>query len=207
MIPIANTWTTTGRLLQPRADHHATLLTDGRVLVAGGRDESGALIATTEIYDPATGAWTSSGPLNLPRYFERSSWANQRPSPHRGRLYPGPKGQLPTHRAELFNPETGTWTFTGSMHEKRRNFSANLLNDGRVAAIGGTASRRQPAHALASIEVFDPVSGQWSLPTETLASPRYAHTATTLADGSIIIGGGLDFNTLLPSAELFVTPR
>ena len=63
----SGTWTATGSLATARDDHTATLLPNGKVLVAGGVDDSGAL-ASAELYDPASGTWTATGSLATARY-------------------------------------------------------------------------------------------------------------------------------------------
>src|SRR5262249_58403223 len=50
----------------PRGDHTATLLSDGKVLVAGGQN-NGSAISSAELYDPETGLWTPTGSMNTPR--------------------------------------------------------------------------------------------------------------------------------------------
>jgi len=69
--PIAHassgTWSATGSMSVARWDHTATLLPTGRVLVAGGTDlptSAGASLASAELYDPATGTWSATGPMS-----------------------------------------------------------------------------------------------------------------------------------------------
>src|SRR2546421_11117981 len=59
-------WEYTGSLNTARFHHTATLLPDGRVLVAGGEHRSIPL-PSAELYDPATGTWSQTGSLNTPR--------------------------------------------------------------------------------------------------------------------------------------------
>jgi hypothetical protein len=63
--PASGTWTATGSLNTSRFFHTATLLTDGKVLGAGGFF-SGSL-ASAELYDPASGTWSATGSLNTAR--------------------------------------------------------------------------------------------------------------------------------------------
>jgi N-acetylneuraminic acid mutarotase len=64
--PNTGTWSSTGRLNIPRADHTATLLPDGKVLVLGGEGHSGYL-GSSELYDPNTGKWNFTSNLSSPR--------------------------------------------------------------------------------------------------------------------------------------------
>ena len=64
--PASGTWTATGSLATARADHTATLLPNGKVLVAGGYC-SGGYLASAELYDPASGTWTATGSLATAR--------------------------------------------------------------------------------------------------------------------------------------------
>ena len=72
--PATGTWSVTGALNTPRLFHAATLLSDGRVMIAGGRHinfSSGTslLLNSAEIYDPAAGIWSTTASLNAPREF------------------------------------------------------------------------------------------------------------------------------------------
>jgi Galactose oxidase, central domain/Dockerin type I domain len=60
--PATGTWTATGSLATGRWNHTATLLPNGKVLVAGGQGDTGSL-ASAELYDPASGTWTATGSL------------------------------------------------------------------------------------------------------------------------------------------------
>src|SRR5438445_6332765 len=56
-----------GPLVVPRTAHAATALTDGRILITGGRDSAGSIVAVSEIFDPATDTSTASATLTTPR--------------------------------------------------------------------------------------------------------------------------------------------
>ena len=58
----------TGSMSTARNSHTATLLPNGRVLVAGGYGPDGTTaISSAELYDPDTGTWTNTGSLNSAR--------------------------------------------------------------------------------------------------------------------------------------------
>lgn len=201
--PTSGTWTTTGQLADARYDHTATLLSDGRVLVAGGRtgpSRYGPSLATAELYDPASGTWTGTGSLNTARRF------------HTGTLLPDGKvlvaGGVDSHdgylaSAELYDPQIGTWTPTAGLSTARVFHTATLLSTAKVLVVGGfNGSGRN----VASAELFDPSSGNWAA-TGSLITPRSSHTATLLNDGTVLVAGGFYYdgnsNTSLSSAELY----
>ena len=106
-----------------------------------------------------------------------------------------------TASAELYDPTTGTWTYTGSLHTGRYNHTATLLSDGRVLVVGGDGTFDS---YIASAELYDPATGNWTY-TGSLHTGRYGHTATLLADGRVLVVSG--YNGLsggfLLSAELY----
>ena len=195
--PGAGAWTVTGSLHTARLLHTATLLANGKVLVAAGNDYVTGFTTKAELYDPTTGTWTSTGNLNVGREDHAAMLLSD------GRvlvaggygLAAGNTGSLAS--AELYDPITGTWTFTGSLHTPRQSYSATLLSDGKVLVAGGFNS----GEALASAELYDPATGTWT-DTGSLNNARYSHTATLLADGKVLVAGGENL-TKLRSAELY----
>ena len=76
--PASGTWTATGRLNTARYIHTATLLQNGMVLVAGGRDSNFMASASAELYDPASGSWTATGSLNTARQLHTATLLQNR---------------------------------------------------------------------------------------------------------------------------------
>ena len=64
--PASGTWTATGSLGTARHRHTATLLPNGKVLVAAG-ESMVAVLSSAELYDPASGTWTATGSLGTAR--------------------------------------------------------------------------------------------------------------------------------------------
>src|SRR5262249_16140558 len=62
-------WNETGSLVDARFGQTATLLQNGKVLVAGGHDDRFAALASAELYDPANGTWTTTGSMGTAREF------------------------------------------------------------------------------------------------------------------------------------------
>src|SRR5215471_9043610 len=126
-------WTYTGNLNMARSGHTATLLPNGKVLVAGGVNSSGVLKGA-ELYDPASGQWRVTGSLNVPRkVFTATRLKNGQVLVAGGFSDFGSV----TNTAELYDPVTETWTMTGNLEELRAWHSAALLSDGRVLIAGG----------------------------------------------------------------------
>jgi Galactose oxidase, central domain/Kelch motif len=185
-------WEYTGSLKTARFHHTATLLPDGRVLVAGGEDRTDAL-ASAELYDLAAGTWSDTASLSTAR------------DSHTATLLPngmvlvagGKETDISLASAELYDPATGTWSTTGSLDTGRIWHTATLLLNGKVLVAGGS-----DAHfvQLVSAELYDPATGTWS-PTGSLNIARYDHTATLLPNGMVLVAGGNPGD--LDSAELY----
>src|SRR3974390_1950155 len=108
--------------------------------------------------------------------------------------------------AELYDPATETFSFTGPPVTGRLGATGTLLSDGRVLIAGGLAL---PAGSdgflslLDTAEIFDPVTGTFSS-TGTMVTARRGHTATLLADGRVLVAGGYSSHICFTaSAELF----
>src|SRR5689334_17614778 len=120
----------TGSLSTARTAYTATLLQNGKVLVAGGQD-AGGVLASAELYDPATGSWSATGSLHTGR-----KW-------HTATLLPNGKVLIAAGfdnnanfnglvSAELYDPTTGQWTLTGNLSGGRYSHTATLLSNGKV---------------------------------------------------------------------------
>jgi len=121
----------TGSLATARYFHTATLLPNGKVLVAGGAIGYTPL-ASAELYDPATGTWTATESLHTARFFHTATLL-----PNGKVLVAGGAGNGYLASAELYDPATETWTATGSLHTARDLHTATLLPNGKVLVAGG----------------------------------------------------------------------
>jgi Kelch motif len=137
------TFVPTGKMTIPRWLHTATLLKDGRVLIAGGEyapNPNGLPTqASAELYDPSTGSFSITGSMTTPREVHTATLLpDGRVLIAGGRQYIG-DGRLITilASAELYDPVTGTFTATGDMIEAQTSHAATLLNNGKVLINGG----------------------------------------------------------------------
>ena len=189
---LPNTFANTGSLAAARVVHTATLLPNGKVLVAGGSGNSG-FFASAELYDPASGTWTATGSLAAARQTHTATLL-----PNGKVLVTGGLNGSNLTSAELYDPASGTWTTTGSLAAARYRHTATLLPSGKVLVAGGTGN----SGYLASAELYDPASGTWAA-TGSLATARYLHTATLLPNGKVLVAGGQADGAYLASAELY----
>jgi hypothetical protein len=164
----------------------AILLPDGRVLIVGSVCGD-CYLEHEELYDPVTGTFKLTGTTHT---FD---CGNDISSGHTATLLANGKVLLTGGTNEncgyfslvkLYDPATGTFTFTGNMTTPRAGHTATLLPDGTVLVAGG-----QYIGAMASADVYDPATGTFSS-TGNMTTPRYAHTATLLPDGTVLLAGG-----------------
>ncbi len=194
----AGTWSSAGSMTTTRAYHTATLLSDGsdRVMVTGGFD-GGNYHASVELYDPADGGtWSTALSMAERRAAHTATLLSTGQVLVAGGVNSVKKGRggkisyvyLPS--AELYDPSGGTWSSTESMATGRYYHTATalVLDDGsRRVLVAGGYRIDDPA---AAAELYDPAEGgTWST-TSSMVEARYAHAATLLDDGKVVIAGG-----------------
>jgi hypothetical protein len=203
--PKTGTFSPTGSMTTAREDHTATLLADGRVLIAGGNDIGDHAVASAELYDPKTGTFTATGSMTTARGFPTATLL----ADGRVLMVGGDSGSwsfndLFLASAEIYDPKTGKFTATGSMTIGRVWHTATRLSDGRVLITGGCSDNTDQPF-LASAEIYDPKTGNFS-PTGAMSDRRLYHTATLLSDGRVLVaGGGGNYvvGGFLASAEIY----
>lgn len=188
-----NTWkfTSTGRMITPRRNHSATLLQDGRVLIAGGMNTAG-MVSTSEIYDPTTDSFAEVDDLNDER------WGHEAMLLRDGRvlIIGGRRGTIEADNmqyvttAETFDPAKGNFVAAGDTGLPSIQ-SAFLLTSGKVFLLSGK-----------DVAIYDPSTGTATRTGHSIGQNRLAYTITLLKDGRIMISGGL--KDLLSTDEVLV---
>ncbi|HJU24440.1 MAG TPA: kelch repeat-containing protein [Casimicrobiaceae bacterium] len=192
--PATGKWTLTAPPALARSDPTATLLNNGKVLVVGGDGDQSpypspslGLLGTCELYDPVTGTWSKTGSLNTPRDGFTATLL-----PNGEVLVAGgvDNADEALDTAEIYDPIKGTWRYTGSFGGARFYHAATRLADGKVLIVGGS-SDDVFLTAIGGATVYDPVTGTWS-GAGGLYTPRAQPTATSLANGNVLVAGGFD---------------
>lgn len=154
--PVVGVFTRTGSLNAARHGHTATLLPDGRVLIAGGSGP-GSNVRVTELFDPVTGSWLATGSLGVGRHLPAAALLSD------GRvLVAGGESAENVSRsslrsAEIFIPSTGRWARAADMSCPRSNLAMAALPAGEAIALAGDASfPGEPPKAQSCVEIFRP---------------------------------------------------
>lgn len=191
-------WGGTGNMTASRGGHTATLLANGKVLIAGGADTdpNGTGLASAELYDPGTGTFTQTQNMSVGRYLHTATLLQNGKVLIVGGALTSTSD--PDATAELYDPATGIFTMTGAMKTAREQHTATLLADGRVLIVGGATSAG-PSDPTATAEIYDPSTGSFSV-TGSMAAARSFHTATLLPSGNVLVAGGGDENS---TAEVY----
>lgn len=162
--PMSGMFTATGSMNSPRAAHTATLLSIGKVLIAGGVDDTGAVLNGAELFDPVAGKFTLTGTMTTARGGHRATLLGNGKVLLTGGI---DATGTPLATAELYDPIAGTFSAAATMSAARYNHVAVLLGDGTVLVAGGTGS----SFALSSAEVYDPVMNVFQ-PVGAMTTPR-----------------------------------
>ncbi|MFY9569808.1 MAG: kelch repeat-containing protein, partial [Blastocatellia bacterium] len=199
-------------MIEPRAEHTTTVLDNGKVLITGGIGANGQVLSTAELYDPGTGSFTVAGSLNTPRFGHTATLLSDGTV-----LIAGGYNAAALDNCEIFIPAGNNLPYSNAfvqvparMSAARAFHTATSLPGGYVLLAGGVSNAR----VLDTAEVFVPtpfapqlgqfVSGSNPLAPWKMSSSRHHHTATALADGTVLIAGGRDhLGNALRTAEFF----
>jgi len=194
--PTTNTWAETGKMSVPRRDHTATLLPNGKVLVAGGSPITGGngFMTSAEIFDPATGSWVATGSMSTKR--------------ETGSAHLLPSGKVLVvagyaSDAEVYDPAAGAWSAAGSLGQPYLTGNQTMaLSDGRVVVAGGTTSTT----VLANAKLYNPATNTMT-DIAPMSETRTFLQGVALLNGKVLVCGGsyLNGSTYVPraTAEVF----
>ncbi|WP_405057099.1 hypothetical protein OG474_30730 [Kribbella sp. NBC_01505] len=197
--PLAKTWKTQPKKLKAgRFAHSATVLPDGRVLVAGGKGTRGgradSLLSSVEIFNPADGTWSEAEPMIDARAGHQAVLLDQTKVLVIGGAVPTGTGtEVPSSYCELYDVTTGIWTAAEGMTAPRSGHQVTALDAKRVLVTGGDATSylvdgTYDPHSRGSAEVFE-LGGSWKQ-VAALPSGRSRHQAVLLRTGKVLVLGG-----------------
>ena len=178
--PTTGAWTPAGSMSVPRYGHTATVLPSGKVLITGGCTATACSTntASSELYDPASNTWSTTGSLNTARTYHTAVLLKTG-------MVLAVGGSGPLTSCELYNPSTGTWSYAASTSTGRYLNTITRLSDGKVLVTGGANGK----YPVSSAEIYNPTANTWTL-TGNMTIARYAHSATLLPDGTVLVAGG-----------------
>ncbi|HEU4395380.1 MAG TPA: kelch repeat-containing protein [Planctomycetota bacterium] len=174
-----------GDLATARRKHASATLKDLRVMVCGGFGPDGQTLNSVEIYDPAGRVWTAGTPMQVSRANHTATLLSN------GRVlvaagFTTDNGSLSwTLTAEIYDPATRTWSFTGTApNTPRGGHTATVMQNGRVLIAGGGAAGDPSA------EIYNPVTGAFSYPNSGPLEYRIFHAAALTKNGTVLLAGG-----------------
>jgi hypothetical protein len=182
--PSTGMFSPTGDMVTARTAYTGafTLLQDGKVLAAGGRESDGQALGSAEVYDPNTGKFAVTGNMSVARSGATGTLLNN----GKVLIAGGWNGQDLLASAEIYDPSTGTFTPTGSMNLPWAD-TATLLPNGKVLIIRGNPDGPPPY--LSSADLYDPASGTFTF-AGYVSTNHTGPTAVLLPNGSVLVAGG-----------------
>jgi hypothetical protein len=193
----SNKWLRSPPMYAQRASASVTTLANAQVLIAGGENAAAGHLASAELYDPSTVAWSAAGSMSIAR------WSHIAVPLMSGKvLVAGGDGSSysAVATAELFDPAANSWAPAANMTTAREGAAAALLPDGRVFVAGGDGIA-SGVDTSSTAEIYDPAANAWT-PAASMATPRSNFTATPLGNGKVLVAGGTLGVTSNP-AELY----
>lgn len=188
----------------PRMAFTATPLSNGKVLVAGGLDNSSNVLDSAEVYDPAERRFVAvANPMSDHRVFHTATLL-----PSGKVIVAGGATNLSgdtTNSADLYDPASNSFSPTSPMDHQRAAHSATLLPSGPLAGkvlITGGGGGSSVFFKDSSAELYDPASQQFLLLASFLNEPRALHTATLLDDGDVLLAGGFNGSVAISGGVL-----
>jgi N-acetylneuraminic acid mutarotase len=191
--PVAGNWFASGSsLLTARHSANGVLLPTGKVLVFGGVSTSGAIIASAELYDPASRTWSATGSMSIGRTLCKAVVLPNGRVLIAGGITGTFSSPAPVSSVEIYDPVTGSWSPTGSLSAERIDYAMSLLPNGKVLITGG--KRGGQLETTNTAELYDSDLGTWSS-TGSMTIARSGPAATVLPTGKVIVISGVGTRT------------
>ena len=197
-------WETTASLSKPREGPVVVPLRDGRALMTGGltgEEDGPSAYSSSYTFDPSTRSWSRSGLMHTARAGSAAAVLADGRVLVAGGLYIDKQNQgspRALDTSEIWDPTRNAWSQTGRLGRARIGASAVTLSDGRVLIVGGLPDARANV-SLATAEIFDPSTEQWSAAGEL----ESIHTGPLVAlpDGGAIVAGGVVSREVVEAGE------
>jgi len=191
--PSTSSFSSAGNMTIARYGHTMTLLTNGRVLIAGGETCSSSTsctaLNTAELYDPLVGSFTPTVPLHAARFNASAVRLNS----GLVMIVGGFNGSTYPAAAELYDPVAASFTLAGNLNTPRANATATLFENGgaMVLIVAGGSTCNSPGCPTATTELYDNGSF-YQLGVYNMTVPRFNQSATLLTNGQVFLAGGFD---------------
>jgi hypothetical protein len=204
--PQTNSFSLTGSMNAPRAHGVAIFLPriNKALIIGGAANGDDNDHASAELYDPATGRFSQTGSMRVPRaYFNAVLLRDGRVLVMGGMSSDLPNPNIEAS-AEIYDPTLGRFLPAGPMNVSRFKHGVALLPDGKVLVLGGQTGSSY-GERLASTEIFDPATGKFQRGPQ-MKLPRYKllNSVSRLKDRRILVGGGADQPEIYdPAANAF----
>lgn len=177
-------FTTLASMVSARSQHASVFLPTGKLLVVGGVTSTG-FVDSAELFDTATGKWSSAGSSGV-----SSNTTSAVLLPNGRVLVVGDMSPA----VRLYDPIAGTWSTGASMAAARALPTLTMLESGKVLVAGGSG--------LTTAELYDPDTDTFT-PTGSMTAARRAHVATRLTNGKVLVVSGFDDSGEVAGAELY----
>lgn len=209
--PTSGTWSTTGSMNVGRSSHTATLLNNGKVLVAGGADENYSTLASAELYDPATGTWSTTGSMNIARFGHTANLLNNGQV-----LVVGGEGGLSGNYLHLASAELGTFmpsnTFTGTLTMPSgwisSTISAQFVGTSSAAAInaGTLSSDNTTWSSWITATSGVTTTTTWTVSSEGVNKPVYLRLSDVNGQVATVVTGTVNVDLTRPASTMTTLP-